>query len=963
MSELVPTGRAAGAGGGGPLVGRDPELAALASAFRETAGGSGRLVLVTGPAGIGKTSLCAAAAERCATAGALVLTGNCLPGGGADIAYAPFVTAWRAAPAAAVRPPAEDLLTGLAALGEVPAGVVRAWLASRLRGQLQEWCVTRPVVLVLEDTQWMDGSSLAVLELVARPVAGLRLLVVLTARDEPAPPVRLVELATGRSGQQLPLGPLADRAIQTIARLAGATGVDLDEVTRRSQGHPLFAHELARFGGDRLPPTLRTLLSARIGELGPGGCELVAAAALAGAAATERLFGAVADPALLPAAIRGGLLAVVGDTIRLRHELVGEVALAELLPEQTRRLCRTVAGLLSEPAGTAATCAGATRAVPAAALAGLWERAGEPERARRQWLAAGEEASRRRGYAEAARAYLKALALGPDPAPDLAGGHRPDPAIALAAAEVLRLAGEPGRAESVLRAALERLPGADRLSRFRLLDALRGLLHTAGRVAEADDVLAAAGAAAGELADAEVQVRLATAEANQQLHRGRYAEGAAAGRRAVALATTAGLPRLRSVALNLAASCQAMQGDVDGGLALLERARELAEAAGDLPQLARIADNHSFILCNATRYAECERVCRTTLRRLADRGLASLPSDMLRYNQVVALLALGRWPAAEQQCGQPAATPLGGALLLLRRAEIAALRGNGDGLALVARAEQAAGETPVVAAEAAYVRALADRAAGRHRAAVDTCHAILGRHGAVPLPCRRLWLAATGLGALADLHSTGGRLRRFDDPAEVAKQLLTEAESAAATWPAAAVPPEAALLLATAQAEAARLLATGPVGAWASLAERWEAARMPYPAAYARTRQAAALVARNRTQTAAPLLRAAHAAARELGAGPLRGELERIARRGRIPLLDRATDGPSLAVLTRREREVLELLGWGRTNREIASTLFISERTAAVHVSRVLTKLGAGNRGEAARIARQAPLSSKEVVR
>ena len=87
-----------------------------------------------------------------------------------------------------------------------------------------------------------------------------------------------------------------------------------------------------------------------------------------------------------------------------------------------------------------------------------------------------------------------------------------------------------------------------------------------------------------------------------------------------------------------------------------------------------------------------------------------------------------------------------------------------------------------------------------------------------------------------------------------------------------------------------------------------------------------------------------------LDARPLAKMIERQARRQRIPLLHE--DKPQLGTLTPRERDVLELLGWGRTNKEIASELVLSVRTVGLHVSHVLAKLGAGNRSEAARIAR-----------
>jgi DNA-binding NarL/FixJ family response regulator len=98
---------------------------------------------------------------------------------------------------------------------------------------------------------------------------------------------------------------------------------------------------------------------------------------------------------------------------------------------------------------------------------------------------------------------------------------------------------------------------------------------------------------------------------------------------------------------------------------------------------------------------------------------------------------------------------------------------------------------------------------------------------------------------------------------------------------------------------------------------------------------------------------------------PLRREVERVARRGKLPLPGDTGDGPTLdtptlSTLTRREQEVLELVACGRTNRDIAQVLVISERTAGVHVSRILAKLGAANRAEAAHLARTKEASTKD---
>jgi DNA-binding NarL/FixJ family response regulator len=107
------------------------------------------------------------------------------------------------------------------------------------------------------------------------------------------------------------------------------------------------------------------------------------------------------------------------------------------------------------------------------------------------------------------------------------------------------------------------------------------------------------------------------------------------------------------------------------------------------------------------------------------------------------------------------------------------------------------------------------------------------------------------------------------------------------------------------------------------------------------------------------LLRAAHQTTVELGAAPLRAELQALARRGRLDLETEAAATPAAEPpspldplgLTAREQEVLALVALGRTNAQIAQTLFISPKTATVHVSNILGKLGVRNRVEAATVA------------
>ncbi|MDQ6798794.1 MAG: response regulator transcription factor [Actinomycetota bacterium] len=144
--------------------------------------------------------------------------------------------------------------------------------------------------------------------------------------------------------------------------------------------------------------------------------------------------------------------------------------------------------------------------------------------------------------------------------------------------------------------------------------------------------------------------------------------------------------------------------------------------------------------------------------------------------------------------------------------------------------------------------------------------------------------------------------------------------------------------------------------AWTGAGNCLDALGQPYPAAYARMREAEALLSRRaRSPRAADALRAAHRMASDLGAVPFQRQIEELASRARISLADDAQEVPStppdaLGDLTRREREVLALVAEGRSNREVAEALFISEKTASVHVSHILAKLGVQSRIQASAV-------------
>ena len=172
-----------------------------------------------------------------------------------------------------------------------------------------------------------------------------------------------------------------------------------------------------------------------------------------------------------------------------------------------------------------------------------------------------------------------------------------------------------------------------------------------------------------------------------------------------------------------------------------------------------------------------------------------------------------------------------------------------------------------------------------------------------------------------------------------------------------------------AQAELSRLEGNSNPERWQAATAAWNQLERPFDAAYARYRQAEALLAAGGSrQQAETALRAAHQTTVALGAAPLRREVELLAQRGRLRLQEpedttaspevRPSPATSLG-LTRREVEVLALVAEGRTNRQIGQALFITPKTASVHVSRILAKLGVAGRGEAAAVAHRLGLDKQ----
>jgi len=223
----------------------------------------------------------------------------------------------------------------------------------------------------------------------------------------------------------------------------------------------------------------------------------------------------------------------------------------------------------------------------------------------------------------------------------------------------------------------------------------------------------------------------------------------------------------------------------------------------------------------------------------------------------------------------------------------------------------------------------------------------------------------TAEAAIAERAAARRDRQAGEQATRTAAELLERAHAAAAA-DGVAVARAVAAKLATAEAEGSRAAGRHDPAGWARAVGAWDELGCPWPAAYARWRQAEALLDQGAPRDqAASLVRTAWAAAAALGARPLQAELESLAHRARITLgpaeagePEAPSPGEELG-LTPREREVLGLVADGRSNRQIADELFISAKTASVHVSNILAKLGVANRAEAAVAAHRLGLTQR----
>ncbi|MET9811850.1 MULTISPECIES: AAA family ATPase [unclassified Streptomyces] len=994
------------------FVGRAEELGTLSDALLRSCGGEPQALLIGGEAGVGKTRLVEEFAGAARRRGAVVALGGCVEIGADGLPFAPFSTALRALRrelpgelAAAAAGQEEELARLLPELGDSATGwhdehgMARLFeLTARL---LERVAAEHTVVLALEDLHWADASTRHLLTYLVRTLRTGRLVVLGTYRSDdihrrhPLRPL-LAELDRLRTIRRLELARFTREEVgrQVAGILAHEPDPDqVDAIFERSDGNAFFVEELAVAAGEGcrtgLTDSLRDLLLVRVEGLPETAQQVARIVAEGGSTVEHRLLAAVAGLAeddlieALRAAVNAGILtpAPGGDGYRFRHSLVREAVSDDLLPGERSRLNRRCAEALEADPTLVPADQRATR------LASYWYHAHDAAKALPAVLDAAVEARRRHAYAEQLRLLERAMELW-DAAPDAvretlrpvdyAEAYPPSPPerrgatsgggdaattalrhldLLAEAAVAGRLCGERERALKITKRALRLLDDAGDpqrtawfwIQRSRLV---QGLARGDGwqEIATAQDLVRG-------LPPSEVHAEvLATAAHWSMLHEP-GPEALTAAERAVEYARMVGADDIESHARLTLGGLMVDAGQIEAGLTHMYEVRDEVVARGLVSVVGRSHVNLPSVLEGVGRSEEAVGILNEGLRLTEKMGLRDAEA-WIWSNLAESLISLGRWDEAAEAAGNAQ-----------RRGQTAGPHGSGaNSLAFLALARGQVSEAARYLAE------------GR---------AAYGPHDPMPqhdLPISCLTIAvAVAEGRLPDARAELARTLESGFPPgtqRYAWPLLLEAATAEAdarALPAARDGREEVLdrLFDTVK----RLTTNAPVwlahehwvraelqraggrntpGTWSEVVTAFESLERPYDLARVRYRLAEALLAEggeDERGRAAELLRLADAVARHLGARPLAAAAGALARRARLPQTSTAepapgaTDPAGALGLTSRERDVLRLVAAGHTNRRIAEELFISPKTASVHVSNILAKLGVSGRGEAAAVA------------
>jgi DNA-binding CsgD family transcriptional regulator/tetratricopeptide (TPR) repeat protein len=982
-------------GSGIPVVARGRELDRLRAAFERAAAGRATAILLAGDAGVGKTRMTEELTSMAEDKGALVLTGRCLDVGEAAPPSLPFAEAFaglsdrtRAAahpavatlfPDSAVPARPDPALFALA----LPSGeyrreqdVSQLQLFDGVYGLLGDLAGHTPVVLVLEDLHWADGSTRRLLSFLLARLRGQKLLVVGTYRGDDLHrrhPLRslVAELVRLPAVERLELrpfdGPDARRFVAALAEDQLPDTV-LRELADRSDGNAFFAEELVATYlecGTGIPATLLDVLLARVERLSEAGKQVIRVASVAGRRMPHRRIRAVSEQAgMADLALEEALREAVqhhiltpgdGEVYSFRHALVREAVYGDLLPGERVRLHAAFARVFDGEQGTRRGCA--------ASLAHHCMESHQLPQALAASVVAADEATTLGAPAEVLDHLERALNLW-QVVPE---GERPagvrESTLLRHASWAAGTSGEPERAVAYARSALALAEDCDdpevvAEAGRRLAKALYAI---DGKEAEAGEVIRAAWAAIEDRPASYVKAWVLATYAGIERRADRFDEARRWARRAVAVAGEADAPGAEADALTTLAAVDEADGKVEEGRRLLLTAIDLSTSVEALTTELRARHYLGVNRYDQGLLSEAAAVIDEGVARAKSTGLTWSGFGLeLRVLQVIVRYASGDWDGAEA-AGEPpghrvSTTVSGrvgsvGAMVMVGRGRFA------EAARLAAEIRSVWQREVLIAMTMGGVGAELACWQGRPEEGIASVREALGqaRKGPAQWLLGGIRLGALGTAAAADAvaratqrHDTEAAGKALADGLELAEHArLTAAHGRPRSG---VLGPEGRAWLARAEAEASRLRGPGDPALWQAAVDAFGYGAV-YEQAVCRRRLAEALLAAGRRDEAASHVVLADEVAERLGARPLREALRKLARQARITLSGGAVERDRVDPFTPRERAVLGLVALGRTNRQAGGELFISDKTVSVHLSRVMAKLGATNRAEAVAIA------------
>jgi DNA-binding CsgD family transcriptional regulator/tetratricopeptide (TPR) repeat protein len=972
------------------FVGRREELERLKEALVRAREGTASAYLITGDAGVGKTRFVEEVAALAGALGWRVLSGGCVRLEGGALPFQPFIEAFREAQSGPKEPLSGEALSEFGRLmlqspspevtegpGAGPGRAALSQLFELTLGLMRRLSTERPLLLVVEDIHWADRSTLDLLAFLTRNLRQEAVVLLVTCRTDELPrrhPMLsyMAELSRASHAHRFELKPLArEEQLEQLRAIAGPE-LEPEQVERiwiRSEGNPFFAEELLASGaGPDLPDTLRDLLLARIAMLTDGSQAIVRLASVAGRQVSPELLGQASELDLeaaeagLREAVANRILVIETEgaleVVAFRHALLREAVYGDILPAARRRLHAAVARKLENLPDVASD------ALLSSQIAHHWYAAREMRKALAAIVAAARSAELVSALPDALAHYERALEIWDRVSdPEVLAGC--DRAELLASAGRVARPIDPAKAVECIRSAIELVDERSDPVRASLL--FRRLSEYAWETLDHELGLESSAKALRLIPPEPPSVARAAAltdHGSSLRFAGRNKESIEVLQEAIAMSRELGARDIEGQALCSTAGVMTAHG---AAAAMCRRAREIGYAVGDHDLVSRA----SIILASALCDEDPDQAMSVALEGFEHakaHGFAMSRGGTLLCVAGYVMVAKGRWDEAQalaERTDGMTFTGLGEPDLAMVIAELEMGRGRFEEAARrLSSIRRAVAQLADPDRQVCFFGLMAALALGRGEP--DNARVAAAQAFRIPLSdltadyvgivCVSALRAEADLAAIArgrrGRGNVGECVAHGEEILRRAKTLERENREG---------PPTQARLsrahLAQCEAEWARLVESGSYELWTKTAAQWRECNVPYRLAYALFREAEAMLAAGsgRPRAAASLTEAYEIASR-LGAAPLSGKIEELARRSRIDLM-RSTGGKSAASksanfgLSDRELEVLALLLEGRTNREIGATLFVSERTASAHVNHICNKLGVNSRGAAAAVA------------